>query len=461
MHLDPRMGAFDAVMFGVEGDPLLRSVIILVAMLDRAPDRTVIDARVDHMTGRIPRLRQRAVGNPLSPAPPRWEPDPNFDPAYHLRWRRGDDTRPAADAVLAYAERMSEADFENARPLWEAALLTDLAGGAAAFVLKIHHSITDGVGGMAMAADMFDLRREPGSFPPIPAVPAPAPLGMVGRFGQAAGFEARAARDSVTATAGFVLAASRTALTHPVRTVTSAATTTLAVFRMLEPQSTPRSDLMTNRSLSSSFSILEVSLDDLRRAADAVDTTINVCFVAAVAGAVRRYHEDLGHPLAEFRVNMPISLRTAADTEGGNRWVPARFIVPAEPDDLVERIRRLQPILRRARTDPALHLSTIVYQLLTLLPRQVTTSVAGSLMKGVDVAATNVPGPPIRVFTGGAEVTTLVPFAPKGGAAVNVALMSYAGRAYLGINCDPAAVTDPALLTDHLRAGLAEVAALR
>ncbi|WLP89451.1 wax ester/triacylglycerol synthase domain-containing protein [Gordonia sp. NB41Y] len=197
MHLDPRMGAFDAVMFGVEGDPLLRSVIILVAMLDRCPDRTVIDDRVDHMTRRIPRLRQRAVGNPLSPAPPRWETDPNFDPTFHLRWRRGDDSCSAVDAVLAYAERMSEADFDHARPLWEVAILTDLADDAAAFVLKIHHSITDGVGGMAMAADMFDLQREPASSPPSPDVPPPAPLGMVGRIGQDIGFETRAARDTV------------------------------------------------------------------------------------------------------------------------------------------------------------------------------------------------------------------------------------------------------------------------
>ncbi|NDK88769.1 DUF1298 domain-containing protein [Gordonia desulfuricans] len=460
MHLDPRMGAFDAVMFGVEGDPLLRSVIILVAMLDRCPDRTVIDDRVDHMTRRIPRLRQRAVGNPLSPAPPRWETDPNFDPTFHLRWRRGDDSCSAVDAVLAYAERMSEADFDHARPLWEVAILTDLADDAAAFVLKIHHSITDGVGGMAMAADMFDLQREPASSPPSPDVPPPAPLGMVGRIGQDIGFETRAARDTVVAAAGFVLAIARDGLTHPVRTVTSAATTTTAMIRMLEPQSTPRSELMTKRSLSSSFSILDVPLDELRRAATVADTTINVCFVAAVAGAVRRHHQRLGHPLPEFRVNMPISLRTDADAEGGNQWVPARFIVPTEPDDLRSRIRRLDPILHKARTDPALHLSTIVYQLLTLLPRQVTTSVAGSLMKGVDVAATNVPGPPIPVFTGGAEVTALVPFAPKGGAAVNVALMSYAGRAYLGINCDPAAVIDPELLTDCIREGLAEVVAL-
>ena len=79
-------------------------------------------------------------------------------------------------------------------------------------------------------------------------------------------------------------------------------------------------------------------------------------------------------------------------------------------------------------------------------------------MKGTDVAATNVPGPPFPVYVAGARVTRLVPFAPKGGASVNVALMSYDGTAFLGITIDPAAVTDPDLLVDCLSAALRGVA---
>jgi hypothetical protein len=80
-------------------------------------------------------------------------------------------------------------------------------------------------------------------------------------------------------------------------------------------------------------------------------------------------------------------------------------------------------------------------------------------MKGTDVAATNVPGPPFPVYVSGARVTRIMPFAPKGGAAVNVALMTYDGTAYLGITIDPAAVTDPDLLIDSLSAALHAVTA--
>ena len=57
------------VMFGVEEDPILRSVITLVLLLDQEPDEEVLRSRIDRMTRSIPKLRQRAVGNPLSLAP--------------------------------------------------------------------------------------------------------------------------------------------------------------------------------------------------------------------------------------------------------------------------------------------------------------------------------------------------------------------------------------------------------
>jgi hypothetical protein len=121
-------------------------------------------------------------------------------------------------------------------------------------------------------------------------------------------------------------------------------------------------------------------------------------------------------------------------------------------------MRQLHPLLLAARTEPALPVSTVVYRLLCTLPNPLATVIAGGLMKGTDIAATNVPGPPFPVYVAGARVTRLVPFAPKGGASVNVALMSYDGTAFLGITIDPAAVTDPDLLVDCLSAALRGVA---
>ena len=82
------------------------------------------------------------------------------------------------------------------------------------------------------------------------------------------------------------------------------------------------------------------------------------------------------------------------------------------------------------------------------------------MMKGCDLAITNVPGPPITLFSSGAEVQAIVPFAPKGGAAANVALMTYNGTAFVGVNIDTRAIPDPDAFLEYLRAGFDQVLAI-
>ncbi len=79
MRFENRMSDADALMWTIEKDPLLRSTITSVAVLDQSPDRDRLVESVDRATRLVPRLRQRVVSNPMSIAPPRWEFDPNFD----------------------------------------------------------------------------------------------------------------------------------------------------------------------------------------------------------------------------------------------------------------------------------------------------------------------------------------------------------------------------------------------
>ena len=313
---------------------------------------------------------------------------------------------------------------------------------------------------MAMASAMFDISREPADLGEMPDAPLPHPAGALSRLTQMAGFELRATREILTRGTFFAASSVKNGVTDPLGTLRAGVTTATAAARMLAPQGKPLSTLMTDRCLSSKFSVLDIPLDDMKAAVTASGTTLNTCFIAAVVGGIRAYHERFHWQLPEIRVNMPISVRTENDDPGGNRWVPARFVIPTRPDDPLERLRVLEPVLRDAQTDPALRLSTLIYEMLTALPRPVTTSLAGSLMKGVDVAATNVPGPSTPIYLAGAEVTAMVAFAPKAGAAINIGLMSYAGHAFLGINCDPAAVTDPTLLTACVQVALDDVLAL-
>src|SRR5207248_11186032 len=160
IRFDRRMSDADALMWAIEKDPLLRSTITAIAVLERAPDRERFTERMERASRLIPRLRQRVVASPLVPAPPRWVVDPNFDLRYHLRWVQA----PAPGSLrtlLDLAEPIAMQGFDRARPLWEFTVVEGLADGKAALIQKLHHSITDGVGAIKIAMHMLDLEREP------------------------------------------------------------------------------------------------------------------------------------------------------------------------------------------------------------------------------------------------------------------------------------------------------------
>ena len=64
------------------------------------------------------------------------------------------------DTVLEMARRAQMADFDRARPLWEVTLVQGLEGDLSALVRKLHHALTDGVGGVEIAMNLFDLTRD-------------------------------------------------------------------------------------------------------------------------------------------------------------------------------------------------------------------------------------------------------------------------------------------------------------
>ena len=79
------------------------------------------------------------------------------------------------------------------------------------------------------------------------------------------------------------------------------------------------------------------------------------------------------------------------------------------------------------------------------------------MLKGDDFVVTNVPGPPFETYLAGAHVDRFYAFAPASGAAVNVALLTPAGEACVGVNIDTAAIADSDVLVRCLRAGCDEM----
>lgn len=458
LRFEDRMSDSDALMWTIEKDPLLRSTITAVMVLDRAPDRARFRHLLERGTRLVPRMRQRVRSNPLSIAPPRWEVDPNFDLGYHLRTVRAGGERDL-QAVLELAEPMAMAGFDRARPLWEALVVEDLADGGAAIVMKIHHAITDGVGAVQIAMVMFELERE-ASLGDLPAKPEVAVMSQGRRFVDAFEHERRRNLGIAKRLPAVAAGAVTGVASDPVGSVRRFAETATSIGRLAAPAGNPMSPILSGRSLSVHFDTLVVPLGTAKAAARAAGAKLNDAFLAATAAGLRRYHLALGHPLDHVRLSMPINLRGADDGEStGNNFAPARFLIPTGIEDPVEAMVAMRGLVAEQRSEPALAVVEPMARVLNRLPTSVTTGLFGAMLRGVDVVASNVPGAPIPIYTAGGEITAMFALGPMAGAAVNATLLSYRDDLLVGVNMDPAAVADPGLFMASYRDGWDEILA--
>lgn len=79
---------------------------------------------------------------------------------------------------------------------------------------------------------------------------------------------------------------------------------------------------------------------------------------------------------------------------------------------------------------------------LTLLGANVGR-IIGAMLKGVDLQASNLAGPPTPISIAGVRLERLVGFGPRAGSPLNLTLISYDGVARIGAHTDPAAIPDP------------------
>jgi diacylglycerol O-acyltransferase / wax synthase len=444
----------DAFAWDMEHDPGLRSTVVTVMLLERSPDWDLLVDRFERIGRLVPMFRQKVVES-VPPAPPRWVYDPDFDLGYHLR--RVIAPHPGTfDTVLEMARRAEMAEFDHARPLWEVTLVDELADGGAALVCKLHHSLTDGIGGMQIAMVLFDLTEEPADRGPLPPVPEPDEPGSLDGLRHLirydAGLVGKAAHGALRTAPAALLGGVR----RPRRSVLAAAETAASVYRMVRPINRTASPIMQDRRLVRRLGVHDVPLDALKDAAHTAGGTLNDAFLAGVTGGLRRYHSEHGAAVGDLHVTMPVSIRGDDDPVGGNRLTLMRFTLPVGVVDPAERIKRIHERAGGVRHERSLPYTQLIAGGLNLLPRWYIAAI----LRHVDFLASDVPGIPVPVFLAGAPVRMQYAFGPTIGAGVNVTLMTFVDTCSLGINVDTGAIPDHEVFHRCLVAGFDEVLAL-
>jgi diacylglycerol O-acyltransferase len=457
LQLRSRMLPSDALFWYVEdATPELRPLVAAVMSLDRRPDHDRLRASVERWVARLPRLRQRVVEAPLRLGLPEWEDDPHFELDYHAR--EVILPQPATQRhLLDFVGAVFATPLDHLRPLWEAYLIEGLEGDRAACFFKVHHSVMDGVGSLAIFDALTQGHRAepvrvPRHLPPVPARPAAV---------RVAGL-ARDAVVNVTTGAGAAAAAALRAAVHPAEMMDQMVRTVRGVRGMMTDLRAPgiRDPLaQASTGIGRRLDAMTLSLPRLRRVKDALGVTLNDVVLTAVSGAVGRYHAHRKVQIDELNCMVPMSLREADERHTlGNRVGAFTVALPVGEPDALQRLARIQEQTGAAKSDRRGAAWPLMMRVMASLPGFAYRLLAQTVTGRVNLICTNIPGPPVQRYLAGAQIEAMYPFAPVAvGTPLSIALMSYGDTYGVGIDTDPAAIPDPELLTRYLRAAFDEI----
>src|SRR5262252_8636655 len=189
-----QMNPLETAMWRAESaDPRLRANVSLLELLDHAPDWDRLLAAHEWASRMVPRMRQRVVEPAFALGTPAWAPDPAFDVSKHVR-RVKLPARASMRHLLDIVQEFAAAPFDRDRPLWDALLVEGLTGGRVGYVVKSHHSVTDGLGAVQLMVRLHS--RTPEHDPQRPEPPVPAAGNGASRVGLFAGQVAGAVRSA-------------------------------------------------------------------------------------------------------------------------------------------------------------------------------------------------------------------------------------------------------------------------
>jgi diacylglycerol O-acyltransferase len=452
----PALDPLETMMWRSERYPARSATSCTVILLDREPDWERLRNAHEWGTSLVRRLRQRVLDPAVPTTAPVWVDDPHFSLDHHLR-RRPVGGEGALKDVLEVARQLALLPFDRSRPLWEGILVTGLAGGGAAYVLKIHHALTDSSGTVQLLSLLQSHTRRHTPDKPVVAPDEDEPSTdalQLARDGLL---------DSLAIAPRRAVQGLRAGLSAALRPQTVLAETLrygASVRRLAAAPPAPNSPLLADRDGRSwRFLALSCSLAELRAAGRVGGGTLHDAFVAALAGGLHRYHAVHGVDLDQVPVRLRVSLDRAEDPMGGLRFAGAMIAAPAGIEDPADRIAAVRGELLSLHTERALDAVRAFAPVVGMLPANVGAAVLG-LGVTADASATTMQGPTRATFMAGAKVEGIYPFGPLPGVAVAATLLAHVEQACIGVNVDERAVPDPDVLKVCLQEGLDEVAAL-
>ncbi len=424
-------------------------------------------------------FRQRLAEVPLGLGRPYWVDDPHFDIEFHLRELAL--PSPGSDEQLGeQVARIHARPLDRTRPLWEAYVITGLEGGRAAFYSKIHHAAIDGVSGAEILETILDITEEPRVVEPEDDQFTPSRLPNTLRLlgGGLASMALNPLEIALKVPKQLPYLASLPGATNfPGAQLLSGAAETVGKVLGQAPAPRPRAIHAPRTILNGTitahrrFAFGSVPMEQVKLVKNHFAMTVNDVVMALTAAALRSWlldHDGLpGTPLVAA---VPVSVRSD-DQRGdlGNQVSVMTAQLPTHLSDPVERLEFMRESMNEAKETFEAVPAGILQDLSTVIPTALNGQAARALfrlaaLQGVmfNLFVSNVPGPQVPLYVGGARVLGIYPVSAvtdlTGG--LNITLFSYDGALDFGLIAAREMVPDVWRLIGYLHDAMDEMVAL-
>jgi diacylglycerol O-acyltransferase len=394
----------------------------------------------------LPRFHQFLYRPALGLGWPLWVDAQSFELADHIRVV----SLPAFAGeaqLLGVCEQLRRQRLDVTRPLWELWLLPGLPERRIGLYLRMHHAIADGVAGVAAVGALLDFAADA----TVPAAPpwTPLPMPSAGDL----------LRDNVRwRTQGLDGLLSR--LAHPVSTLHQARSAWPAWRELWAEERAPRTSLNRPVGGRRTLTLIRSRLDLAKQIAHAHDAKVNDVVLAAVASGLRDLLASRGEPVDALvlRAMVPVSLHheqpgQARGNLDGMMIVP----LPVGAPDTVRLLHRIaaETVERKKKARPQA-MTTGIFRF--ALARRALASLAKHQWL-LNLAISNVPGPPLPLYLAGAQLLEVFPVVPLvGNQTLNVGVLSYAGQLNVTAVADGDACPDVDVFAKGVRNALEKLA---
>ena len=348
---------------------------------------------------------------------------------------------------------LASTPLNPSRPLWEFHLVETSLGGQA-LILRIHHSIADGIALVGVVLSMADESTE---LVPSEALLEPTQEQADDIFWRLLW---RPMTDAMLASirlstkfwVKYIGLVSNPEKALHYAKIGGGIATEVAKLALMSNDSPTRFKGKPGTSKRVAWSE-PISLPEVKAVGKVLGCSVNDMLLSAAAGALRAYLVEQGDPVdgVEIRAMVPVNLRRPKDMGRlGNRFGLVALVLPVGLENPLARLYATRERMEKLKGSYQAPLTLSILGAVGLAPKFAQEKVLDMLASKATAVMTNVPGPQQAIYLAGAKLREPLFWVPQSGdIGMGVSILSYDNKVQFGLITDKKMVPDPERIVER------------